>query len=358
YYKLGYGSDFNNRINGLAVRLVKTKTLLYAASPAYSEGSSYTYQQAAESAAELMDLNGGLSEIIPANQGHLQFYSNNTVAQDNAHPEVLWYSSRRNINSWERNNFPPSLYGAGTTNPTQELLNAFPMETGIPTDPTKINSSDPYSGRDPRLSMYILHNGSRIVRSDTTLLINTTGNLQDAIGSSDPFRSLTGYYLKKFMTMDVDVDPAVNSNSVHYYVYARYTDVLLMFAEAANKASGPDGNIGGYTARNVINAIRDRAGITAQFWVSIQDQNGLAEIIKNERRLEMCFENQRFWDLRRWKMTDAIKKPVHGVQVSSDGTVYNYVEVEKRNYKDHQIYGPIPYGETLKYELIQNEGWN
>ncbi len=63
YYRLGYGSDFTNRINGLAVRLIKTKTLLYAASPAYADGSSYTYQQAAESAAEIMDLNNGLDNI-------------------------------------------------------------------------------------------------------------------------------------------------------------------------------------------------------------------------------------------------------------------------------------------------------
>lgn len=356
YYNLGYGSDFNNRINGLAVRLIKTKTLLYAASPAYSEGSSYTYQQAAESAAEIMDLNNGLDNITIENQDHLKFYSNDEVSADNSHPEVFWYSSRRNINFWEEINYPPSLYGEGRTNPTQELVNAFPQEDGIPVRDNKINSSDPYSGRDPRLSMYIMYNGSEIASLDTA--INTKAGSQDAIGSDDPNRSLTGYYLKKFMNLSVNVDPAVNSNGTHYYVYARYTDVLLMFAEAANEAAGPDGDIGGYTARGVINAIRDRAGITAGFWVSIQDQSGLADLIKNERRLEMCFENQRFWDLRRWKMVEAMKAPVHGVKVSADGTEYSYVEVEKRNYSDYQIYGPIPYGETLKYELIQNEGWN
>jgi hypothetical protein len=359
YYKLGYGSDFTNRINGLAVRLIKVKTLLYAASPAYSEGSSYTYQQAAEAAAEIMDLNDGLSEIELDNQVHLEFYSNNDVSTENSHPEVFWYSSRRNINSWEQDNYPPSLYGEGRTNPTQELVDAFPLVTGIPFNPDiLVPGSDPYAGRDPRLGLYILYNGAEIVKSDTTLPIITTTGSQDAIGSADPFRSLTGYYLRKFMNTAVDVNPAVNSSGIHYYVYARYTDVLLMFAEAANEALGPDGDIGGYTARNVINAIRDRGGITAQFWVSIQDQLGLAELIKNERRLEMCFENQRFWDLRRWKMTDVMAAPVHGVQVSADGTSFNYVEVEKRNYQDYQIYGPIPYEETLKYELIQNAGWN
>jgi len=359
YYNLGYGSDFTNRINGLAVRLIRTKTLLYAASPAYSEGSSYTYLQAAESAVEIMDLNGGLSEMHPENQGHLQFYSNANVIVGNEHPEVFWYSSRRNINAWEENNFPPSLYGVGNTNPTQELVNAFPLDIGIPALEDKINSSDPYSGRDPRLSLYIFYNGSEIEKSDTTIAINTTAGSQDAIGSTDPNRSLTGYYLRKFMNLNVDVNPVVGSNGIHYYVYARYTDVLLMFAEAVNEALGPDGEIGGYTAKNVIIAIRDRAGITSSFYIDFAISNGtFADLIKNERRLEMCFENQRFWDLRRWKMIDVMKEPVHGVQVSTDGSEYNYVEVEQRNYSDHQIYGPIPYGETLKYELIQNEGWN
>ena len=358
YNKLGYGSTFTNRINGLAVRVIKAKTLLYAASPAYAEGSDYSYQQAAESAAEIMDLNGGTSRLSTDYQDHLQFYSNSGVTNGNGHREVFWYSSRRNLNAWEQNNLPPSFYGQGRTNPTQELVNAFPLITGIPADPGKINSSDPYSGRDPRLAMYIFYNGSAIVKSDTILYINTKAGSQDAIGSDDPYRSLTGYYLRKFMNLDVNINPAINSSGIHYYVYTRYTDVLLMFAEAANEAVGPDGDIGGYTAREVINGIRDRAGITAQFWVSIQDQAGLRDMIRNERRLEMCFENQRFWDLRRWKMTNQMKQPVHGVQVSADGTQYNYVEVEKRNYQDYQIYGPIPYEETLKYELIQNEGWN
>ena len=357
YYNLAMGEEFNNRINGLAVRLIKTKTLLYAASPAYSDGT-YSYQQAAEAAAEIMDLNKGLSEINLSNQEHLQFYNNdNVTSQKNSHPEVFWYSSRRNINDWEKNNYPPSLYGSGRTNPTQELVNAFPQEDGIPVRDNKVNSSDPYSGRDPRLSRYILYNGLTLIRSGDTVTINTAAGTQDALGSSDPKTTLTGYYLRKFMNLNVNADPDVNSSATHYYVYARYTDVLLMFAEAANEAVGPDGDIGGYTARGVINAIRNRAGITSSFYANIQDQVGLADMIKNERRLEMCFENQRFWDLRRWRMTEVMAKPVTGVQVSADGKTYTYVNVENRNYQAHQIYGPIPYGETLKYELIQNEGW-
>jgi hypothetical protein len=364
YNKLGYGSDFTNRINGLAVRLIKTKTLLYAASPAYAEGSSYTYQQAAESAAEIMNLNGGLSNItlktrvICNSTATMRLPRIMHIRKSSGilHGGIIMLGSKSII-------LHPGMEKAGT-NPTQELVNAFPLVSGIPADQGKINSANPYSGRDPRLSKYILYNGSTFIRNEgtasaDTLTLLTNAGSQDAIGSADPNRSLTGYYLKKFMNLNVNVNPAVNSNGVHYYVYARYTDVLLMFAEAANEAVGPDAAIGGYTAKNVINAIRRRAGITASFYVdSAISQGTFPDLIRNERRLEMCFENQRFWDLRRWKMVDVMSAPVHGVQVSADGTEYNYVEVEQRNYQDYQVYGPIPYGETLKYELIQNEGWN
>ena len=351
------GEKNTNRINGLSVRLIKAKALLYAASPAFSDGT-YTYQMAAQEAAAIMDKNNGLTMVNFANAQNVEFYSNATVpASGDQHPEVLWYSSSIvNSSGWEQSNYAPSLYGEGLTNPTQDLVNAFPMVDGTPTPASKINSSDPYSDRDPRLSKYILYNGAELGRDG--IIINTTDGTQDALGSSNIFATKTGYYLKKFMNVsDVNLDPTVNSGGLHYYTYARYTDVLLMFAEAANEAVGPDVNIGSYNARQVINAIRDRAGITSSVYVDALNPTQLTNLIRNERRLEMCFEKERFWDLRRWEMTTEMKKPVSGVQVSEDGTTYNYLEVENRNFDDYQIYGPIPYIETLKYSLIQNAGW-
>lgn len=351
---LAVGEKNINRINGLTVQLIKAKTLLYAASPAYSNGT-YTYEMAAQAAAQLMDANNGLADIAG---GSVEFYSNPDVVNNgNNHPEVIWYSTRQNnSNGWEEMNYPPSLYGQGLTNPTQDLVNAFPMEDGTPVSVGKINSNDPYSGRDPRLSKFILFNGADLGRAG--IVINTTSGNQDALGSTDINATKTGYYLKKFMNVaDVNLDPKVNSGGLHYYTYARYTDALLIFAEAANEAVGPDGNVGGYKAREVINAIRERAGITSNDYVNGLDKSQMTELIRNERRIEMCFEKQRFWDLRRWKLTNAIKSPVHGVEVSADGSIYNYLEVESRNYSDYQIYGPIPYDETLKYDLIQNMDW-
>ena len=353
------GARNTNRINGLTVRLIKLKTLLYAASPAYSDGT-YTYAMAAQAAAELMNKNNGLAAVTSANSSHIEFYYNPDMPNTgDLHPEVLWYSTKINSSTlWEVSNFSPSLFGEGLTNPTQDLVNAFPLLDGTPTPASKINSTSPYSGRDPRLAKYIFYNGANYKRGSKTITIITTAGSQDALGSVDTKATKTGYYLKKFMNVsNVDLDLKVNSGGIRYYTYARYTDALLMFAEAANEAAGPDANIGGFNARQVINAIRSRAGITSSAYVNGLSKAQMTDLIRNERRLEMCFEEQRFWDLRRWKLTADMKKPVSGVEVSADGSTYNYLEVESRNYSDYQIYGPIPYGETLKYALIQNEGW-
>ncbi|MDA3823848.1 MAG: RagB/SusD family nutrient uptake outer membrane protein [Bacteroidales bacterium] len=356
---IAIGNVMVNRINGMAAQYIKAKTLLYAASPAFTDGT-YTYQIAAEALAKVMDYNNGLSSVNSANKSLLDFYNNPIVANyQKAHKEVLWYSRKvSDGQSWERNNYPPSRYGEGLTNPTQDLINAFPMQNGQPADAAKINSNDPYSGRDPRLGKFILYNGAQLINGPDTVMINTRSGSQDAVGSSDNFATKTGYYLKKFMNTDnVNLDPTVNSGGIHYYTYIRYSDILLMFAEAANEAAGPDGNIGGYTARQVINALRDRVGISSSAYVNGLDKTQMTDLIRNERRIEMCFEKQRFWDLRRWNMTTKMSEPVNGVQVSADGNSYSYFKVESRDYFDYQIYGPIPYNETLRYDLVQNEGW-
>jgi len=356
---IAIGNVMVNRINGMTAQYIKAKTILYAASPAYTDGT-YTYQNAAEALAKVMDINNGLSNVKASNNTLLDFYNNPVVANYKIpHKEVLWYSRKASDgDSWESNNYPPSLYGKGLTNPTQDLVDAFPMQDGQPVSEAKLNSSDPYSGRDPRLEKFILFNGSQYESGPDTVTINTATGSQDAVGSINNFATKTGYYLKKFMNTDnVNLRPRVNSTGMHYYTYVRYSDILLMFAEAANEAGGPDANIGGYTAREVINALRSRVGITSTAYVDGLSKEVMTDLIRNERRIELCFEKQRFWDLRRWNLTSKMNEPVNGVQVSADGNTYSYFEVESRVFSDFQIYGPIPYNETLKYDIVQNEGW-
>lgn len=142
----------------------------------------------------------------------------------------------------------------------------------------------------------------------------------------------------------------------------RYTEMFLNYAEAANEAWGPRGNGGhGYSAYDVIKAIRQRAGVSGVLGDAYLDEcagdpDKMRALIRNERRLELCFESFRFWDLRRWKAP--LNETVGGMD-SRNGNEYTRIpSVESRSYADHMYYGPIPQSEILKFSnLIQNKDW-
>jgi hypothetical protein len=348
-YNETMGARYTNRINGLTAKLIKSRVLLYAASPAFS-ASGITWSQAAEAAAAVMVDKGGLTDITTAKVSDLEFY------KDLASKEIIWASARvTNQTGWAATNYPPSLYGKGETNPTQNFVEAFSKSDGTPFDPKLNNTVTQYTGRDPRLAKYVVYNGLTfrsvlMMFADDPANINAPGRNENA--------TLSGYYLKKFINEGVIIDPGKPTvGKDQFYTYERYTEALLNFAEAANEAVGPDVAIKGYTARNVINAIRTRAGITSTAYINGLNQSGLRQAIKNERRIELCFEGHRFWDIRRWNDLVAMKNPVSGVRFPAINTAATVSQVQVRDYKDYMIYGPIPYTERLKYDIKQNNGW-
>ena len=137
----------------------------------------------------------------------------------------------------------------------------------------------------------------------------------------------------------------------------RYTEMFLNYAEAANEAYGPMGIApnASYSSVDVIRAIRQRAlGISSDPYLDecAGDKDKMRELIHNERRLELCFEGFRFWDLRRWK--EDLTVTVKGFDVSTG----EEFDVESRSYSNYMNYGPIPFSECLKYDkLVQNKGW-
>ncbi len=348
-YNETMGAKFTNRINGITAKHLKARVLLYASSPAFA-ASGYTWTQAAEAAAAVMVDNGGLVNITAAKVTDLEFYTNF------ASKEIIWASSKSiNQTGWAKSNYPPSLFGSGETNPTQNFVESFPMIDGKPYVNDSSISVNQYRNRDPRLAKYVVCNGmtfSGVVMkfADDAANINAPGKSENA--------TLSGYYLKKFINETIKIDPAKPTvGADQFYTYARYTETLLNFAEAANEAVGPDGVISTYTARGVINAIRTRAGITSTAYINGLDKDGLREAIKNERRIELCFEGHRFWDIRRWNDLTTMKKSVSGVKFNAANTAATVSDIQVRDYKDYMIYCPIPYSETLKYDLKQNNGW-
>ncbi len=356
-YNRVFGDINRQRISGRILKAIRAKAALLAASPAYSEGTAFTWEDAANYAAEVIDLYGGIAAMDP--KGAL-FFQRANVDKINLtryidQSEMLWRGSISTSYNLEQDNFPPSLYGNGRVNPTQNLVDAFPMENGYPiTDAANsgYDPANPYDNRDPRLTSYIVVNGSTLA-SQT---INTSTNSGDDAVDELKTSTRTGYYLRKLLREEVNLDPTAMQGQKHYPVHIRYTEIFLIYAEAANEAWGPDGSgTRTYSARDVIAAIRSRAGITQpdSYLTSISGKENMRELIQNERRLELCFEGFRFWDLRRWKKD--LTEPAMGVRITNNNYVVS--TVENRLYEDYMYYPPLPFNEVLKAGLIQNNGW-
>ena len=366
-YNVVFGNTFRGRISGRIAQTIKALTALLAASPAYAEGSGVTYEQAANEAAAVLSKINGVAGMDPT--GYKWFMEKKTLdalGSGECPPEILWRGSMNQgtqdyefgLNQ-EVQNYPPTLYGNGRINPTQNLVDAFPMANGYPiTDPASgYSANDPYTGRDPRLAEYVLYNG---VTYNGAQIITGTYSADNNGLNKISTSTRTGYYLRKLLRDDCNANPSSQNAQKHYPVYIRYTEIFLAYAEAANEAWGPKGaGSNGFSAYDVIKALHDRAGVGNDYLDSISgDKDKMRELIRNERRIELCFENKRFWDMRRWELD--LNETAMGMKIDQVGGALQYtkIEVEPRNYAAHMYYGPIPETEVLKWSnLDQNKGW-
>ncbi len=361
------GNHIKGRITGRIVEAIRAQVALLAGSPAYSEGTDVEWADVANYAATVLDRIGGISGLAP-NGG--TWYSNTSeidgLEAGVIPAEIIWRSDYGQNNDLETDNFPPSIYGKGRVNPTQNLVDAFPMLNGYPIDNPASNydPANPYVDRDPRLQNYIVINESTQGPDNSSIITGTYSTNNDGINKEAGFSTRTGYYLRKLLRSDCNPNPEYNTDQRHYTARIRYTELFLIYAEAANEAWGPTGTgPNAYSALDVISAIRTRAGIenTDAYLASVSgDQNAMRDLIRNERRLELCFENHRFWDLRRWKVPlTKMNETATGVIIENSGDLsYTLVDVEPRVYKDHMYYGPLPYQEIQKWSnLTQNAGW-
>ena len=362
-YNRVFGDYARQRVSGRIVMFVKSQVALLAASPAFSGSNTTTWASAADYAGDLIALNGGVAGL---DADGLTWYRNTAQIEalgSGINPkEVVWRTDIANSNNLEADNFPPTLYGRGRVNPTQNLVDAFPSANGYPiTNPlSNYNPSAPYANRDPRLKHFILVNQD--VAGVSSTVITTASNVDTNDGLNKVATSTrTGYYMKKLLRQDVNLNPASSTTQRHYRPRMRYTELYLNFAEAANEAWGPvAGGSNGFSAYDVIKAIRKRAGFVQDNYLeSIKsDKDAMRILIRNERRLELCFEGFRFWDLRRWKSNLGEAAQGMNIQGTTAVPTYTKIPVEDRVFADYMNYGPIPYSETLKFKaLIQNKGW-
>ena len=364
-YNRVFGNNFDGRMCGKYVEAYRAKASLLAASPAFS-ASGVSYETAANNFAVVLDRIGGPAGI---DANGTTWYCNtkeiDALTGAECPKEVLWRGQKSQSNSLESDNYPPSIYGSGRINPTQNFVDAFPMKNGYPismTEKSKYNANDPYTDRDPRLANYVLYNGCKQGATSAVIETYVDGTTKDALNNLTGSSTRTGYYLKKLLRSDVNLDPKSKSVQYHYTARIRFTEMLLSYAEAANEAWGPKGTGShSYSAYDVIKAIRQRAGlgksgVDAYLEECAASKEQMRELIRNERRIELSFEGFRFWDLRRWKCD--LNETTKGMSINKEKGTYTVIDVDTRDFKDYMIYAPIPYSEVLKFSALQqNAGW-
>ncbi|MBQ1698236.1 MAG: RagB/SusD family nutrient uptake outer membrane protein [Bacteroidales bacterium] len=362
-YNRAQGSNWSGKVDGRIIKTIKAQFSLMAASPAYEYES---WDNAAKYATDLINSLGGLSALTV---NSIAWFNDGAYidAQDaKVVPDVaIWWTGRNKTNDPEKSFFPPSLYGSGQCNPTQNLVDAFPMANGYPiTDGASgYDPSNPYAGRDPRLSKYILFDEGTLAVSPDPIITGTYNtdaqSMIDGINYENGKSTRTGYYMKKLLREDAVAGGTNAAQQQHLNPRIRVMEMFLVYAEAMNEAQGPTS--GSPSAYDVIKRIREYAGITGgdQYLESIKgDKDKMRDMIRNERRINLCFENKRFWDLRRWNVN--LNETAKGVKITMNGGKrnYEYINVETRNFESYQIYGPIPYDEIAKFPALkQNDGW-
>ncbi|HEY0608679.1 MAG TPA: RagB/SusD family nutrient uptake outer membrane protein [Chitinophaga sp.] len=338
--------DLGRATKGAALAL-KARLLLYAASPLYNAG---TWANAAAAAKAVMDLN--LYSLAPDYGSLFRTPSSSEIIF-----ERLYTIGARHV-CLEISNAPNGYGGWAGNTPLQNLVDAYEMNNGkVITDATSgYNAQTPYANRDARFYATILYNGAAYRGS--TIDLYTPGGKDSKDGPSNWNTTKTGYYLRKFMDDNNPIDNPWNVAGLQPWIYLRYAEVLLNYAEAQNEAAGPDATV--YTA---VNQVRQRSSVNQPALPAGLTQTQMRDAIRRERQVELAFEEHRFYDVRRWRIANVTENvPAYGVDVTRSGTTTTYtrkVALSGRAFADKHYWLPIPRSEILSSngKLTQNTGY-
>lgn len=348
------GWPLGRATKGAALAL-KARLLLYAASPLYTAG---TWEAATAAAQQVIALNKyGISQ-----SGYSQLF---TSTNNNELIFARLYTKNANHTHLEIANGPNGYGGWGGNLPLQNLVDDYRMSNGKPiTDGTSgYNPATPYVGRDPRFYATILYNGASYRGATVETFI--PGGKDSKDGPDNWNTSKTGYYLKKFMNDSYPLQNPWGNAGFQPWIYFRYAEVLLNFAEAANEAYGADVVPPGATlsARDAINQVRSRTGVAMPPVAAGLSKDAFRDVVRYERRVELAFEEHRFYDVRRWKIADVTEnKPAGGITITKSGSTFTYtpkVALDGRHFETKHYWLPIPRAEILASDnqLQQNTGY-
>jgi hypothetical protein len=350
------GSWLLGRATKGAALALKSRLKLYAASPLYAAG---TWADAVTAAQAVISLNkygiytGGYNNLFLVNE------TNETIFE-------RLYTKNANHTHLEIANGPNGYGGWAGNTPLQNLVDDYEMDNGKAiTDPTSgYDATHPYDHRDPRFAATVLYNGS--LYRGQTIDSYIPGGKDSKDGPDNWNTTKTGYYLKKYMNDAYPLQNPWGNAGFQPWIYFRYAEILLNFAEAANEAYGPDVVPSGssLSARTAINLVRSRPSVNMPALAGGLSQSQMRDAVRYERRVELAFEEHRFYDVRRWKIADITEnKPAGGVIITknADGSFAytSKVALDGRSFATKHYWLPIPRSEIQASggQLQQNPGY-
>ena len=385
-----------------AARALKSRVLLFAASALTADGTATSkyvgYQNpdrtalwtaARDAAKAVIDLNTyqlanfGAPDKVAVAKNYYEFFKAKTLSDN----EIIWgktYSrssgDKNQVNQWNGGN-GWNLWAGNA--PTQNLVDAYEMEDGSDFSQhftldangnyqnvsSRFHNKNPYYSRDPRFYGSILYDSAvwmprpsglqsidpigvysrRTIITTNGATTSTTFGLDTRQSSVSPFNgSFTGYVMKKMLDNTIDAQTQSNEN---VWIEFRYAEVLLNYAEALLEL--------GQTAEasSYINRIRARSGMP--------DLTGdITKSLRYERQIELVFETNHWYDIRRWKVLDIALTNAKGVDITetitngNSSTVWKQVQVEQRKVLPKMYWIPIATSELRKApQLEQNPGY-
>lgn len=388
--------DYGRATQAMCVA-TKSRVLLLAASPQFNGNVAYAnvanldgtrlfsasydkekWKAAADAAKEVMEL--GLFDLyrVTNSRGELDPYlSCRNVFLDSWNEEVIMTRTLNSLSAWERSATPRLASGYESMGPTQQLVDEFEMsdgkgiresgtsyrEDGFSTEEYKDATSgyvyapkgvrNMYVNREPRFYVNIAFNGAYWIGDRKTQIKLYFTGTDGKKGSWDFPRS--GYIAIK--NVHPDSNPKTSKYVKRPFVMIRYAEILLNYIEALNEYDPGHPDIALY-----LNRIRERAGLPPV--ASGLDQAQMREKIRHERRVELCFEQLRYFDTRRWLIAEETDGgPFYGMNVDAGNQIgdegfYQRTAFENRVFKKAYYLFPIPQSEIDRdNNIVQNPDW-
>jgi hypothetical protein len=347
---LSYPNTQKGRITKGAAMALKSRALLYAASPQNNPTNDKAkWQLAADAAKSVIDLNQ--YALYPD-------YKTLFLASTLYNSEIIWarpFNRQVDIEPAfvELSQYPNGYGGFAQVHPLQNIVDDYETLNGKrPKDDPSYDPQNPYVNRDPRFYASILYDGAPFKHREVETFLPKGQDSNE--GSSQPWNATqTGYYLRKFLDESITNPGGTNIGSTPW-TYIRYAEVLLNYAEAKY-------NLGDEaTCREYINKIRSRPSVN----MPPVTESGAALLarLQNERRIELAFEEHRWFDVRRWKIApQVLNVPGKRMAITKDNTgkkTYTVVEFQPRAFFEKNYLVPIPQYEIAKNpKLVQNPGY-